>query len=65
MTYQEIGDELGISRVAAKKRVAKQGKPSKMPAMNPNTYGIPAEEYDQEHYSRVSVVVANSETPNF
>ena len=27
---------------------------------NPNTYGIPAEEYDQEHYSRASVVLADS-----
>ena len=34
-------------------------------AMNPNTYGIPAEEYDQEHYSRESVVVASSVTPDF
>lgn len=34
-------------------------------AMNPNTFGIPAEEYDQEHYSRESVVVASSETPDF
>ncbi len=29
-------------------------------ADNPNTYGIPAEEYDQEHYSRASVVLADS-----
>ncbi|MBR5635795.1 MAG: recombinase family protein [Pseudobutyrivibrio sp.] len=34
-------------------------------AQNPNPYEVPAEEYDKEHYSRVSVVLANSEKPDF
>lgn len=32
---------------------------------NPNTYGIPAEEYDKEHYSRVSTVLASSAKADF
>ena len=38
---------------------------AQLKADNPNTYGIPAEEYDQEHYSRASVVLADSAVPNF
>lgn len=38
---------------------------SKLKAENPNTYGIPAEEYDKEHYSRQSVVLADSVPANF
>ena len=34
-------------------------------ALNPNPYEIPAEIYDQEHYSSNSVVVANSVKPDF
>jgi len=34
-------------------------------AENPNTYGIPAEEYDQEHYSKASVVLAESVVHDF
>ena len=34
-------------------------------ADNPNTYGIPAEEYDKEHYSIMSVVLADSVVPDF
>lgn len=32
---------------------------------NPDTFGIPAEQYDKEHYSRDSVVLANSEEADF
>ena len=38
---------------------------AQLKADNPNTYGIPAEEYDQEHYSKVSVVLADSVVPDF
>ncbi len=38
---------------------------AQLKAQNPNTYGIAAEEYDQEHYSRQSVVLASSEKPDF
>ena len=38
---------------------------AQLKAENPNTYGIPAEEYDQEHYSRMSVVLADSVVPDF
>ena len=38
---------------------------AKIKAANPNTYGIPAEEYDQEYFSRQSVVLASSEKPDF
>lgn len=38
---------------------------AQLKAENPNTYGIPAEEYDQENYSRMSVVLANSVVPDF
>ena len=34
-------------------------------AQNPNPYEIPAEVYDQEHFSRVSVVLADSVKPDF
>lgn len=34
-------------------------------AENPNTFGVPAEEYDKEHYSRVSLVLASSEKADF
>lgn len=34
-------------------------------AENSNTFGVPAEEYDKEHYSRVSLVLANSEKGDF
>lgn len=34
-------------------------------AKNPNTHGIPAEECDQEHYSRMSVVLADSVKADF
>ncbi len=37
---------------------------AQLKADNPNTYGIPAEEYNQEHYSRVSVVLADSVVAN-
>ena len=37
----------------------------KLKSENPNTYGIPAEEYDQEHFSRVSVVLADSVEADF
>ena len=37
----------------------------KLKTENPNTYGIPAEEYDQEHFSRVSVVLADSVEADF
>ena len=43
----------------------RRARMKELKAMNPNTYGIPAEEYDQEHYSRESVVVASSVTPDF
>ena len=32
---------------------------------NPNTHGIPAEEYDQEHFSWQSMVLASSEKVDF
>ena len=38
---------------------------AQLKADNPNTYGIPAEEDDQEHYSKVSVVLADSVVPDF
>ena len=38
---------------------------AQLKADNTNTYGIPAEEYDQEHYSKVSVVLADSVVPDF
>ena len=38
---------------------------AQLKAENPNTYGIPAEEYDQEHYSKASVVLADSVVPDF
>lgn len=38
---------------------------AQLKADNPSTYGIPAEEYDQEHYSKVSVVLADSVVPDF
>ena len=34
-------------------------------AQNKNTYAIPAEDFDQEHYLRTSVVPAESAVPNF
>ncbi|MCR5294876.1 MAG: recombinase family protein [Lachnospiraceae bacterium] len=37
----------------------------KLKSENPNTYGIPAEEYDQEHFSRMSVVLADSVEADF
>lgn len=37
---------------------------AQLKADNTNTYGIPAEEYDQEHYSKVSVVLADSVVPD-
>ena len=37
----------------------------KLKAENPYTYWIPAEEYDQEHYSRQSVVLAESVVTDF
>ena len=38
---------------------------NKIKAENPNTYGISAEEYDLDHYSRTSVVLADSVPANF
>ena len=38
---------------------------AQLKADNPNTFGIPAEEYDQEHYSKASVVLAESAIPTF
>ena len=38
---------------------------AQLKADNPNTYGIPAEEYDNEYYSIASVVLADSVTADF
>ena len=43
----------------------RRARMAQLKAENPNTYGIPAEEYDKEHYSRQSVVLAESAVPNF
>lgn len=43
----------------------RKARMAQLKAENPNTYGIPAEEYDQEHFSRESVVLADSVVPNF
>ena len=37
---------------------------ARVKAQNPNTYGIPAEEYDEEHFSAQSLVLAGSERVN-
>lgn len=38
---------------------------AELKAQNPNTFGIPAEEYDKEHFSKTSVVLAESIRPDF
>ena len=38
---------------------------TKLKEQNKSTYAIPAEDFDQEHYSRTSVVLAESAVPNF
>lgn len=43
----------------------RKARMAELKAENPNTYGIPAEEYDKEHYSRQSVVLADSVPANF
>ena len=43
----------------------RRARMAQLKAENPNTYAVPAEEYDQEHYSRQSVVLASSEKPDF
>lgn len=56
----------GVQQVWEKRyQPRRRARVDALKAMNPNTFGIPAEIYDQEHYSRESVVVASSEKPNF
>ena len=38
---------------------------TKLKEQNKSTYAVPAEDFDQEHYSRTSVVLAESAVPNF
>ena len=38
---------------------------TKLKEQNKSAYAVPAEDFDQEHYSRTSVVLAESEVPNF
>ena len=51
--YEKKYDPVRRARIAQRK------------AENPNTFGIPAEEYDQEHYSKASVILAESAVPAF
>lgn len=43
----------------------RRARVAQLKAENPNTHGIPAEEYDQEHYSKMSVVLAGSVVADF
>ena len=43
----------------------RRAKVAKLKEQNKSTYAIPAEDFDQEHYSRASVVLAESAVPNF
>ena len=58
--------ESGKQKVYEKKYdPVRRARIAQLKADNPNTFGIPAEEYDQEHYSKASVVLAESAVPNF
>ena len=58
--------ENGKQKVYEKKYdPVRRARIAQLKAENPNTFGIPAEEYDQEHYSKTSVVLAESAVPTF
>ena len=58
--------ESGKQKVYEKKYdPVRRARITKLKEQNKSTYAIPAEEYDQEHYSKASVVLAESAVPDF
>lgn len=48
-----------------KREPVRKARIEQLKAENPNMYAVPAEEYDREHYSRMSVVLADSVKAGF
>lgn len=58
--------ESGKQKVYEKKYdPVRRARITKLKEQNKSTYAIPAEEYGQEHYSKASVVLAESAVPDF